>query len=75
MEVGTLITKLTSSKLAKIFAEPWVPHETLLVLAGEAGAGVDDVLLLAGSDKLAMAVVVEFADIFQGFHFQFLFLE
>ena len=70
---GALVAKFTSGKLAKIPADPGVPHEASLGLAGEAGAGVDDMLLLAGRDKLTVAIVMKFAHIFQGCHFYFFY--
>ena len=56
-------------------ANPWVPHEAVHVLAGEVGASVDGVPHLAVRAKLAVAKLVKFTDIFQGCHFQLIFLE
>ena len=56
---GALVAKFTSGKLAKIPADPGVPHEASLGLAGEAGAGVDDVLLLAAGAKFTVTKVVK----------------
>ena len=74
MQVGTLLIKLTSSKVGEELACSWMPEDAVHVLALVVGADVHDMLVSALGEKFAESSLVELADSFNGCHFDFLFL-